>query len=304
MPAVRGLILAIASIAVVASITVVVFVPDLPYLFPGIDNILDSGLRYKVSKNIEVKDWKSDLVVEQSIWTSEISRVELGLKTAKSYKLLRDFKLYLADSYFKDGLHYGQAKAAYLSALLEPKFKEQRSFIVSDSEIYGKLGYCCLRTGDLSAAQTYLRKCVAVLAAEKNPDGKVKELGRYNEAVDNLTACLIAQGQAAEAQELVDQRLKNIEQKDIALCVEKGLLANGAGLAILRGDNTLAEKLYKRAIQLYRADTPGGQLEADRGDRGVAVIMKDYSAFLRKRGRFSEADAQMKDALAVLDLMP
>jgi hypothetical protein len=255
-----GLCLAVIGVVIVAVITLFTPTPtrdqDIPYLLEPLEKQLDTHLRYKAPRLDERKDWRSDFATEQFIWRNEISRIMLGNPEAKPIENKRDYLLYLADSYFKDEPHFEEAKASYLTATVTKRIPHENAYDYSDDELWRRIAYCDIRLGLYDEAETWLKKALKINedAAKLKPDTILTD--RRNRILDNLAENYSRKGQPKLAEELVNQRLREMSQPDIDNCVEVSVLYDMALAKQNEGDLKQAEHLYKlsrRAVWITTA---------------------------------------------------
>jgi len=272
-----------------------------------LDQVLERTVRYPRTGSLESKDWRRDMLTEQTIWTDELTRVNLGTSDAKPYGRRRQFLLYLGDSYYRDEPRFDQARAVYINATLEPKSKSKQDFDIEESELQRRIGYCSLRLGDYEIAEKYLKSALALCDLAKAAPGKPNVNGNLNAALDNLTEVYARQGKISEAQAIIDRRLKAIDLKDPSLCVEPHLIFNVALIKEKAGDFVEAEKYYQKTISQFRDDgTARGIIvfSDNDNDRNLARALREYARFLRTQNRPDESFESMKQAFMVLDRAP
>ncbi|MBK9770936.1 MAG: hypothetical protein IPP57_08955 [Candidatus Obscuribacter sp.] len=273
----------------------------------ALDQVLERTVRYPRTGSLESKDWRRDMLTEQTIWTDELTRVNLGTSDAKPYGRRRQFLLYLGDSYYRDEPRFDQARAVYINATLEPKSGSKQDFDIEESELQRRIGYCSLRLGDFEIAEKYLKSALALCDLAKAAPGKPNVNGNLNAALDNLTEVYARQGKISEAQAIINRRLKAIDLKDPSFCVEPHLLFNVALIKEKAGDFVGAEKYYQKTISQFRDDgTARGTIafSDNDNDRNLARALREYARFLRTQNRPDESFESMKQAFMVLDRAP
>ncbi|MBS1997179.1 MAG: tetratricopeptide repeat protein, partial [Cyanobacteria bacterium SZAS LIN-2] len=307
-----GLCLAVIGVFIVAVITLFTPTPtrdqDIPYLLGPIEKQLDAHVRYKRPSPLEQKDWRNDFVVEQNIWTNEVSKIILGRPDAKPIEFKRDYLLYLGDSYFKDEPKFAEAKAAYLTANATPRIAHANGYDYGDDELWRRLGYCDTRLGFYGEAENWLKKALKFNeeAAKTNHDVSLK--GTHSRILDNLAENYIRMGQPKKAEELIQQRLRDMSQPDPKQCVEVPVLLNYALLKEREGDLRTSEVFYKLAItQCEKDDAAKGPVvpqSINDNNRTLARVLMNYSHMLRLAHRNDEAIATMTRALCIYDNPP
>jgi tetratricopeptide (TPR) repeat protein len=307
-----GLCLAVIGVSLVGVSTLFTRPPtrdqDVPYLLEPLEKHLDANLRYKPPLTVEHKDWRSDFVTEQLIWTNEISKIMLGAVDAKPIENKRDFMLYLADSYFKDEPHFEEAKAAYLTASATPRIAHLNAYDYSDDELWRRLGYCDMRLGHYDEAETWLKKALKINedAAKIKPDQVLKNT--RSKILDNLAENYSRKGEPREAEETINMRLHEMSLADASKCVEIPVLFNLALAKEKEGDLGQAESFYKLAIKQCGVEDlkRGGVVaeSADDNNRSLARVLMSYSHLLRLLHRNDEAVASMRRALCIYDNPP
>lgn len=273
----------------------------------AVDQVLERTLRYPRTGSLESNDWRRDMLTEQTIWTDELTRVNMGTSDAKPYSRRRQFLLYLGDSYYRDEPHFDQARAVYINATLEPKSKSKQDFDIQESELLRRIGYCSLRLGDYEIGEKYLKSALALCEVAKDASGKPTLVGNLNATLDNLAEVYARQGKIGEAKAIIDRRLKAIDLKDPSFCVEPHLLFNVALVKERSGDFVEAEKYYQKTISQFRDEcTSRGILAySDKdNDRNLARALREYARFLRTQNRPDDSFESMKQAFAVLDRAP
>ena len=124
----------------------------------------------------------------------------------------------------------------------------------SDGELTRRVGYCYMRLGKFEQAETYLRRALKLAQNDLKADGKPKEPGVVNWALENLTETLIRSGKLEDAKALIDQRLKSIDLQDAIYSVEAHLVFNYALLLDKQGRLAEADKYYQRTIELFEQE--------------------------------------------------
>lgn len=272
-----------------------------------VDQALEKTVRYPRAGSLESKDWRRDMLTEQTIWTDEVTRVNMGTSDAKPCGRRRQFLLYLADSYYRDEPRFDQARAAYINATLEPKSTNKQDFDIQESELLRRIGYCSLRLGDWAMAEKYLKDALAICDVVKDAPGKAALTGNLNATLDNLAEVYARQGKLDEAQAIIDRRLKAIDLKDPSSCVEPHLLFNVALIKEKRNDFVEAEKYYQKTISQFRDEGSARGVIAyssNDNDRNLARVLREYARFLRAQNRPDESFESMKQAFAMLDRAP
>lgn|GEM_PF-738355 len=308
-----GLCLAVLGVVIVALITLFTPTPtkdqDIPYLLDPLEKQLDAHLRYKKPSSLESKDWRREFVIEQSIWTNEVSKIILGRADAKPIELKRDYLLYLGDSYFKDEPHFAEAKAAYLTANAAPRIPHENTYDLGDDELWRRIGYCDIRLRFYDEAITWLKKAekLNAEAAKSNPDLSLK--ATRARILDNLAECYTRMGQPKKGEETVQLRLAEMRQKYIDQCVEVPVLYNMALVKEAQGDLKAAEHFYKLGIKVYAAEDERNHKvvvpeSINDTNRGLARLLMSYSHMLRQADRNDEAIAAMYRALCIYDNPP
>ncbi|MBU6453773.1 MAG: tetratricopeptide repeat protein [Cyanobacteria bacterium REEB67] len=304
-----GLVLIVGGAILVALVTLFTPTPtpdqNVPYLLEPVEKHLDANLRYKSADSLENKDWRHDLIVEQAIWTNEISKMMLGRPDAKPIENKRDFLLFLADSYFKDEPHFSEAKAAYLAANATPRVPHAKAYDYSDAELARRIGYCDLRLGFYDEAESWLKKALVNIEADKNLKTDLSVMGCRDRILDNLTENYARMGQSKQAEEYLNRRLTAIHLKDVEDSVESPLLYNAALIKEQMGDFKAADALFVKAIERCIVDddrhTPIVPESLQDNSRSLARILMTYSHLLRKMHRNPEAIATMRRALVIYD---
>jgi tetratricopeptide (TPR) repeat protein len=309
---VLGLCFAVIGVVIVA--VIVLFTPtptrdqDIPYLLEPLEKHLDAHLRYRPPVPQEQKDWRNDLIVEQNIWTTEVSKIMLGRPDAKPIEFKRDYLFYLGDSYFKDEPHFAEAKAAYLTANVTRRAAHEKAYDYSDDELFRRIGYCDIRLGFYDEAEEWLKKALKVNedATKIKPDMALT--GTHNRIVDNLAENYSRKGQPKQAEELMQQRLRAMDQKSFDDCVELSMIYNLALAKEREGDLKQSEHFYKLAIKLCQAeDLKRGVVVPESisdGNRALARVLMNYSHMLRLAHRNDEAINAMHRALVIYDNPP
>ncbi|HMW88379.1 MAG TPA: tetratricopeptide repeat protein [Candidatus Obscuribacter sp.] len=302
-----GVLLSVLGLVFIGILYLIVFKQNIPYLGGSLDSYLDRTLRYKPDGAPVVADWRENLLIEQTVWIDELARMASGDSRAKPYKLKRDYLLFLADSFYRDEPKFSQAAYSYIAALVEPKVPHENAINTSDGELTRRVGYCYMRLGKFEQAETYLRRALKLAQNDLKADGKPKEPGVVNWALENLTETLIRSGKLEDAKALIDQRLKSIDLQDAIYSVEAHLVFNYALLLDKQGRLAEADKYYQRTIELFeQEDALRGVIvgSANDNNRNLARVLKDYARFLRAQKRFPEAWDKMSRALTILDNSP
>jgi len=301
------LLLALGGTLVVIVMACNIFDVPLPYFLVNLDPILEQNLRYKAADSAESKDWRNELLIEQTIWTNEVNKIKLGQNGAKPEMFKRDYLFYLADSYFRNDPHFSEAKAAYVTGSAEPRVAHKDGYDLSDAELSRKIGYCCMRLGQYEEAEKYLRQALKLFDQNTDPNLKIMSMGNGQFCLDVLTECAIRQNHIPEAESLIKQRLERIHLQKIEGCVEHYLLFDYALLQEKKGDAVKAEEFYKKAIAQEEADDKTrGVLIGSPNDnnRMLAYILREYSRFLRTQKRGAESFALMDRACGILNNGP
>jgi len=301
------LLLAVAGTLVVIVVACNIFDKELPYFLVNLDPLLDQTVRYRPANAPLSKDWRNELLVEQNIWVNEVNKIKLGQATAKPDMFKRDFLFYLADSYYRDEPHFMEAKAAYMAGSNELRVPHTPGYDISDIDLAKKIGYCCLRLGQYSEAEQYLRKAVKLADENKNPASKAVCAGVANYCLDLLTECAIRQNHLAEADVLFKERLKRISLTDLNNSVERYMLFNNALLLEKKGDMVNAEIFYKKAMEQEALDDKNRGVIVNApndNNRMLAYILREYSRFLRSQKRPAEAYTMMDRACSISNNAP
>jgi tetratricopeptide (TPR) repeat protein len=304
-----GLVLIVGGAILVALVTLFTPTPtpdqNVPYLLEPIEKHLDANLRYKTANALENKDWRHDLAVEQAIWTNEISKMMIGRPDAKPIENKRDYLLFLADSYFKDEPHFSEAKAAYLAANATPRVPHARAYDYSDAELARRIGFCDMRLGFYDEAESWLKKALVSIEADKNLKTDLSVIGSRNRIYDNMAENYARKGQPKLADEFLNRRLKAIQLKDAEDSIESPLLYVAALIKEQKGDFKAADALFVKAIERCSAEddrhTPIVPESLQDNNRSLARILMSYSHLLRKMHRNPEAIATMRRALVIYD---
>lgn len=304
-----GVLLGAMGFCFVGAIALVVFYENCPYLLGSLDSYLQGNVRYdpQVVLPGSSPDWRTNLMVEQSIWTDELTQMALGTNEAKDYPLKRDYEIFLADSFYRDEPKFAQARAAYMAVEAEPKIVHDKAIEIRDAELLRRIGFCSLRMRDYETAEKYLNKALVMLEKDKLPDGKLKEPGLLSWTRDNLTELYIRTDRLAQAKELIDKRLQAIQLKDVSTTVEAQLLYNMALLRAAEDNSVEAENFFKKCIEQYNTDAKNAGVEPNTpkdNDRNLANVYKEYAHFLREQKRAGEAYAALDRALSILDQAP
>jgi tetratricopeptide (TPR) repeat protein len=311
-PAKRGNLFILALVAVAGAVVVTVITCDifeqkLPDFLQPFEPTLDKHVRYSIGYGTGAKDWRNELVIEQSIWSSEVNKIRLAQTNAKPEMFKRDFLFYLADSYYRDEPHFREALAAYLAGAAEPYVAHTPGYNILPSELDSKIGYSAMRCGLYSEAEKYLKEAVSICDTDQEPTRKMVNGGRANFCLDVLAECEIRQGHLAEAQNIINERLKRIKLPSIDATVESYLLFNNAMLLEKQGKFTEAETYYKRAIAQHAQDDKiRGALEGSSKDnnRMLAYVLREYARFLRTQKRADESFNVMDRAVSIMNNAP
>lgn len=312
LPAKRGnlfvlALVAVAGAVVVTAITCDIFDQKLPDFLQPFEPTLDKHIRYGIGYGTGAKDWRNELVIEQAIWSSEVNKIRLAQTNAKPEMFKRDFLFYLADSYYRDEPHFREALAAYLAGAAEPYVAHNPGYNILPSELDSKIGYSAMRCGLYSEAEKYLKEAVSICDADQEPTRKMVNGGRANFCLDVIAECEIRQGRLAEAQNIINERLKRIQLSSIDATVESYLLFNNAMLLEKQGKFTEAETYYKRAIAQHAQDDKNrGALEGSSKDnnRTLAYVLREYARFLRSQKRADESFNVMDRAVSIMNNAP
>lgn len=302
-----GVLLCALGLVFIGILYLVVFKQNIPYLGGSLDSYLDRTLRYRPDGSPVVADWRENLLIEQTVWIDELARMASGDNRAKPYKLKRDYLLFLADSFYRDEPKFSQAANSYIAALVEPKVPHENAITTPDGELTRRVGYCYMRLGKYEQAESYLRKALNLVQNDLKSDGKPKDPGFLNWAMENLAETLIRSGKLEEGKALIDQRLKSIDLKDAINSVEAHLVFNNALLLEKQGRSAEADRYYLRTIELFeQEDALRGVVVGSPNDnsRNLARVLKEYARFLRAQKRFPEAWEKMSRALTILDNSP
>lgn len=304
-----GVLLGAMGFCFVGAIALVVFYENCPYLLSSLDTYLQGSVRYQPQVVVpgSTADWRTNLLVEQTIWTDALTQMSLGGNEAKPHELKRDYWIFLADSYYRDEPKYEQARAAYMAVLAEPKIPHDKAIEMRDAELVRRIGFCSLRMGDYETAEQYLNQALSMVEKDKTPDGNYKELAILSWTRDNLTELYVRTNRLGLAKDLIDKRLQMIQLKDVTLTVEPQLLYNTALLRAAEGKAAEAENFFKRSIEQFRQDERASGVEPNSpkdSDRNLANVFKEYAHFLRLQKRPGEAYAALDQALSILDRAP
>ncbi len=305
-PLVLGLV-AVAGAVVVTIITCDIFDQKLPDFMQPFEPSLDKHIRYGLGYGTGAKDWRNELLIEQTIWSSEVNKIRLGENNAKPEMYKRDYLFYLADSYYRDEPHFVEAKAAYLAGRAEPLVPHKPGYDIEPSELASKIGYTAMRSGSYAEAEKFLKEAIALCDADKAPTRKMVNGGRANFCLDVLAECAIRQNHLTEAQSIINQRLKRIELSSIEGSVEWYLLFNYAMLQEKLGKFSEAEAYYRKAIVQHEQDDKNrGALPNSSKDnnRMLAYVLREYARFLRTQKRPSESYDCMDRAVGIMNNAP
>ncbi len=305
-PFVLGLV-AVAGAVVVTIITCDIFDQKLPDFLQPFEPSLDKHIRYGLGYGTGAKDWRNELLIEQTIWSSEVNKIRLGQNNAKPEMYKRDYLFYLADSYYRDEPHFVEAKAAYLAGRAEPLVPHKPGYDIGPSELASKIGYSAMRSGSYAEAVKYLKEAIAICDGDKEPSRQMENGGRSNFCLDVLTECEIRQNHLAEAQKIINERLKRIKLPGIEGTVEWYLLFNNAMLQEKLGKYSEAEAYYKKAVVQHEQDDKNrGALPSSSKDnnRMLAYVLREYARFLRTQKRASESYDLMDRAVGIMNNAP
>lgn len=305
-PLVLALVAAAGALVVIV-ITCDIFDQKLPDFLQPFEPSLDKHIRYGLGYGTGTKDWRNELLIEQTIWSSEVNKIRLGQNNAKSEMYKRDYLFYLADSYYRDEPHFLEAKAAYLAGRAEPLVPHKPGYDIEPSELASKIGYSAMRSGSYAEAEKYLKEAIAICDGDKEPTRQMVNGGRANFCLDVLAECEIRQNHLAEAQKIINERLKRIKLPGIDGTVEWYLLFNNAMLQEKLGKYSEAETYYKKAIAQHEQDDKNrGALPHSSKDnnRMLAYVLREYARFLRTQKRASESFDLMDRAVGIMNNAP
>lgn len=301
------LLLGLAGAGVVTAITCVIFEKKLPDFLQPFEPTLDKHIRYGIGYGSAAKDWRNELLIEQSIWSGEVNKIRLGQNNAKPEIYKRDYLFYLADSYYRDEPHFAEAKAAYLAGRAEPAVPHKPGYDIEPSDLASKIGYSALRSGSYFEAEKYLKEAISLCNADHEPTRKMVNDGRVNFCLDGLAECYLRQNRLVEAQNIISERLKRLKMTNIDGVVEPYLILNYALLQEKLGKFSEAEASYKMAIAQHERDDknrgaiPGG---AKDNNRLLAYVLREYARFLRSQKRPSESYELMDRAVGIMNNGP
>lgn len=304
-----GVLLGAMGFCFVGAIALVVFYENCPYLLSSLDTYLQGSVRYQPQVVVPggTPDWRTNLLVEQTIWTDALTQMTLGSHEAKPHELKRDYWIFLADSYYRDEPKFEQARAAYMAVQAEPKIPHDKAIEMRDAELVRRIGYCSLRLGDYETAEQYLNRALSMVENDKTADGNYKELGILSWTRDNLTELYVRTNRLGLAKDLLDKRMKMIGLTDVSFTVEPQLLYNTALLKAAEDKAAEADSCFKKCIEQYRSDEKTAGVEPNSpkdSDRNLANVFKEYAHFLRSQKRQGEAYAALDQALNILDRAP
>jgi tetratricopeptide (TPR) repeat protein len=195
-----------------------------------------------------------------------------------------------------------------LTANATVRIAHANSFDYGDDELWRRIAYCDIRLGFYDEAEAWLKRALKLNedAAKVRPD--ISLTGTRNRILDNMAENYSRKGQPKLAEELVQQRLREMSQPYVEQCVEVSVLYNLALAKEKAGDLAQSEHFYKLAMQRCESERPGKTVVVPESiydnDRTLARVLMNYSHMLRLAHRNDEAIAAMRRALCIYDNPP